>query len=112
LNEVQSTLSQMIKSGKQTSPAMNTLINDYAKYHAIMVILGGSLVLILVLLSMIFWTKFKRIPKINKLRWEFEKKVYFSFGILSSIVASLMLLIVVANVTNTINPLHGFSLIV
>lgn len=81
MNELQRTLSELVKSGLQYNPAMNTIINDYVKYHVILVILGSSLVLIFALLSIIFWTKFKRIPKINKLKWEFEKKYTFLLGL-------------------------------
>lgn len=112
MNELRNTLNELIKSGSQTNSVMNKIINDYARYHTIIVILCGSLVLIFALLSIIFWTRFKRIPKIGKSKWKFEKKVYLSFGILSSSFALLLLLIVVANVTNALNPRHGFSLAV
>ncbi|NEW08984.1 hypothetical protein GK047_23605 [Paenibacillus sp. SYP-B3998] len=110
-DELQRTLSEILESGSQSNPAVNVLISDYAKYHAVLVIVGGCLVLLFALLSIIFWTKFKRSPKISKLKWGFERKAYFSFGLLSSSVALLMILIVVANLTNVLNPLHGFSLL-
>lgn len=110
MNELQRTLSEMIKSGSQSNLTMNKIINDYAKYHAIMVIVCGCLVLIFAFLSIIFWTKFKRMPKIRKLKWKFEKKVYFSFGILTTMVALLMILLVVANASNALNALKGFSM--
>jgi len=112
LNELQRTLSDMVKSGLQSNSTMNTIINDYVKYHVILVILGAILVLVFALLSLMFWTKFKRIPKISKFKWGFEKKVYFYFGTLSIMIALLMTLISVANASNVLNPLHGFSLFV
>ncbi|KPV59645.1 hypothetical protein QJ48_10005 [Paenibacillus sp. A3] len=112
MNELQNALHEMIESGPQSNPALNTVINDYAMYHAVLVIVGGVLLMIFAWLSIRFWAKFKRMPKISKSKWKFEKKVYFSFGILSCSVALLMILVVVANATNTFNPLHGFSLLV
>lgn len=32
-DELQNTLSEQMKSGWQSNPAMKTLINDYARYH-------------------------------------------------------------------------------
>ena len=112
MNELQRTLSEMVKSGSQSNPVMNKIINDYAKYHAIIVILFGCLVLIFSLLSIIFWIKFKRMPKISKVKWKLEKKIYFSFGILSNLLTLLMILLVVANASNALNPLQGFSMAV
>ncbi|MEC0172049.1 hypothetical protein [Paenibacillus graminis] len=110
-DELQRTLSKIIESGSQSNPAVNALISDYAKFHAVLAVAGGCMVLLFAWLSIIFWTKFKRSPKLSKLKWGFERKTYFFFGLLSSGVALFMILIVAANLTNTLNPLHGFSLI-
>ncbi|KWX87749.1 hypothetical protein AMQ83_11170 [Paenibacillus riograndensis] len=110
-DELQRTLSEIIESGSQSNPAVNALISDYAKFHAVLAMVGGCLVLIFAWLSIIFWTQFKRSPKASSLKWGFERKACFVFGFLSSSVALFMVLIVVANLTNTLNPLHGFSLL-
>ncbi|NOV04789.1 hypothetical protein [Paenibacillus planticolens] len=112
MNELQNALAEFIESGSQANPALRTVIHDYAKYHAVLVIMGGLLVIIFAWLSIRFWAKSKRVPKVSGTKWNFEKKVYFSFGIMSCFVTLLMTLIVVANATNTFNPLHGFSLFV
>jgi hypothetical protein len=108
---LQTTLNDLIQSGTGTNPAMNTLINDYTTYHVVFVIAGVLLVVLFVLLSIFFWSKWKRSPKTDKSKWAVEKKVYFSFGVLSIVVGLTMALITVANVTNALNPLHGFSLL-
>ncbi|WP_435164207.1 hypothetical protein [Paenibacillus glycanilyticus] len=112
MNELQNALSEVIESGSQANPALSAVIHNYAKYHAVLVIFGGLLVIIFALLSIRFWAKFKRNPHYNKSKWSFEKKVYFSFGIMSLFITLLMALIVVANATNTFYPLHGFSLFI
>ena len=109
---LQSALNKLIQSGSQSNPAMNTLINDYTRYHIVLVVVGGFLVLIFILLSIFFWTQFRRTPKADKHKWTFEKKVYASFGALSAVVGLLIALIVAANTTNVLNPQHGFSLLV
>ena len=110
-NTLHATLNYMIQSGSWSNPAMNTLLTDYVKYHLVFVIAGGCLVLILVLLSVFFWTQCKRMPKATEYKWVFEKKIYFFFGLLSAIVGLSFALIVAANATNAVNPMSGFSLL-
>lgn len=111
-NNLQKTLSQLIQSGLRSNPAMNTLINDYTMYHMVLVVVGGFFVLIFLLLSLFFWTQWKRTPQAAKHTWTFEKKAYFSLGAVSTVVGLLMALIVVVNATTVLNPLPGFSSLV
>lgn len=111
-DHLQSTLSKLIQSGSRSHPAMNILLNDYTRYHVVLVVEGAFLVLVFLLLSLFFWTQFKRIPQTAKHKWTFEKKTYFSLGALSTVVGLLMALIVAANASNVLNPQHGFSLLI
>jgi hypothetical protein len=105
------TLNHMIQSGSWSNPAMHTLLTDYAKFHLVLVIAGGCTVIVLGLLSIIFWMRWKRTPNGDKHQWTFAKKVYFSFGLLSTAVSLLLALIVAANATNAFDPVPGFSLL-
>ena len=109
---LQSTLSKLIQSGSQSNPAMNTLLSDYTRYHVVLVVVGGLLVLIFILLSLFFWTQFKKAPRDTKHKWTFEKKTYLSFVALSTVIGLLLAVIVTANATNVLNPRNGFSLLV
>jgi glucan phosphoethanolaminetransferase (alkaline phosphatase superfamily) len=106
------TLSKLTRSGWQSNPAMKTLVDDYARYHYVLVVAGGCLALLFVVLGVVFWTRFKKLPKASVLDWSFEKKLYFSFGALSGIIALLITLLVAVNATNALDPVHGFSLLV
>lgn len=108
--ELQHSLKEIIEFGAPPSPAMSRIIFDYANYHAIMVMISGLLFLLFVFLSYTFWVKFKKMQKRSQEKWEFEKKSYFCFMILNMLVGMFMLLLVIANTTNTLNPLHGLSL--
>lgn len=110
LIELRQALQEIIKFGVPPSQTMSRIIFDYANYHAIMVLMSGLLFLLFGFLSYKFWIKFKRIPNISQVKWDFEKKSYFYFLTINIIVGLFMLLLVVANTTNTINPLHGLSL--
>jgi energy-coupling factor transporter transmembrane protein EcfT len=111
-DNLQSTLSKLIQSGSRSNPAMNTLINDYTEHHVVLVVVGGFFVLIFFLLCLFFWTQFKRTPQTAKHKWSFEKKTYFSLGVVSIVVGLLIALIVAVNATTVLNPLPGFSSLV
>jgi hypothetical protein len=111
-DNLQSTLSKLIQSGSWSNPAMNTLINDYTTYHVVLVVAGGFVVLMFLLLSIFFWTQWKRAPRSDKRTWTFEKKTYCSFGAGSIVVGLVIALIVAVNATNVLDPRNGFSLLV
>jgi hypothetical protein len=107
-NSLQTTLINLLQSGTQSNPALNRLLSDYIKYHVALLIVGGLFTLILVTLSVLFWARYKRASKTNTSKWTFEKKTYFSFGLLTTIVGLFMALIVVANASTVLNPQQGF----
>lgn len=112
MDNLQTELKNLVESGSSSNPAVNTLINDYTQYHAVLVVAGGLLVLVFVLLSIFFWTQWRKTPKADARKWTFEKKTYFSFGALSVVVGLLFALIVAMNASNVVDPWHGFSLLV
>lgn len=111
-DNLQATLHKLLQSGSRSNPAMNALLDDYTTYHVVRIVAGGLLVVTFVLLSIFFWTQWKRVPKTDERKWTFEKKTYFSFGALSTVVGLLIAFIVAANATNALDPRHGFSLLV
>ncbi|HEY9628114.1 MAG TPA: hypothetical protein V6C84_12515 [Coleofasciculaceae cyanobacterium] len=108
-DNLQNTLHNLMQSSSRSNPAYNTLLHDYIKYHAVLVVEGGIFALLLMLLSVYFWRRFKRTRKAETRNWTFEKKVYFCFGLVSTIVTLLMLLIVVVNLGTVLNPREGFA---
>lgn len=108
-NDLQYTLYSLMQSGSRSNPAYNTLLQDYVKYHAVLVVEGGIFALLLIVLSVDFWRRFKRMRKTETRNWTFEKKAYFCFGLASTIVALFMLLIIVANIGTILNPQEGFA---
>lgn len=108
-DSLQTTLNNLLQSGTQSNPALNSLLSDYIKYHVVLLIVGVLFTLILVTLSVLFWVRYKRAPKTDTGKWTFEKKTYFSFGLLTTLVGLFMALIVVANTSTVLNPQKGFS---
>lgn len=106
---LKNTLYSVMQSGSSSNLAYNTLLHDYTKYHAVLFIEGGIFVLLLIVLNVYFWRRFKKIRKAETHNWTFEKKAYFCFGLASTIVALFMLLIVSANLSSVLNPQEGFA---
>jgi hypothetical protein len=108
-DSLQTTLNNLLKSGTRSNPVLNILLSDYTKYHVVALIVAGLFTLILVTLNVLFCTRYKRAPKADTRKWTFEKKTYFSLGLLTTIVGLFMVLIVVANASTVLNPGPGFS---
>lgn len=106
--QLQNTLTAHAHPRWQSNPAMHQIIDGYAKYHATLAAVGALFVLILLVSSVIFWIRFKRVTRISRFRWPFEKKVYFCFATLLTFVALLLALITAGNITNAAKPLPGF----
>lgn len=107
-DNLQNTLYHLAQSGSFSNPAYHTLLHDYTAYHVVLFIEGSIFTLILMALSVYFWQQFRRIQKPTIHSWTFEKKAWFSFGLVSTVVTLFMLLIVAANLSNILNPQEGF----
>lgn len=103
------TLRRLLKSDAPSSPALDVLIADYARYHLVLVIVGGFFLLCQILLIIFFWRRFRRAPKPTAHRWTFERVTYFGFGLLSVCVALFLALVVAANISNAVSPRAGFA---
>jgi hypothetical protein len=109
---LQNTLYGLMQSGSRSNAVYNTLLHDYIKYHAVLVIEGGIFALLLIVLGMYFWRRCKRTRKAETCNWTFEKKAYFCFGLVSTIVTLFMLLIVAVNLSTVLNPQEGFAQVI
>jgi hypothetical protein len=111
-DNLRATLTKMIQSGSWSNPALSTIFNDYVKYHVVAVITDSFFVVIFILLSVFFWTHWRKTPQTDKRKWTFEKRSYFAFGIVSGVVGLLIAFVVVVNVITLMDPRPGFTLLV
>jgi hypothetical protein len=109
-NDLQEVLREH-ESGWRSNGAMKMLIDDYAKYHLVLVILGGCLVIAFAALSLNIWRHFVRTERAAARKWPTEKKLYFSLGVMSSFVGLCLALLVVANAGTALKPLPGFAML-
>lgn len=106
---LRTTLTTLLQSGTQANPALNELLNDYARYHLILVVVGGLFTVAFIVMSVFCWVKYKKAPKIEGRKWTFEKKTFLSFGMLATMTSMLLALIVVANASNAVDYRQGFA---
>ncbi len=109
-DDLPSTLTGLLQSSPYSNLALATLLDDYARYHTVLVVLGSLLVLLFTLSSLFFWRRFRKVRRSQPQR-AFERKVNAIFGVLSGGVGLSMALLVAANATNALNPSAGFSLL-
>ncbi len=108
MNDLQTTLDSLIKSGTESNPALNKLLIDYTNYHLVFVIVGSLFLFGFLTLSIFFLRRFKNTQKTDNNNWPFAKKTYFWFGLLSVLVGFFLVLLVMANVSNVVHPRQGF----
>ena len=107
-DSLQTTLEELIQSGKKFNPALSRLISANTEYHFVLVVVSGLFLLACTLLSIFFWRSFRKIPDMSNRKWTFEKKTYFCFCLVSTLVGSFLALIVLANANNVLNPQREF----
>jgi hypothetical protein len=102
-------LDELLRSGPTSNPALARLLADYTRYHLVLVVVGSAFLLGLVRLGLISWRRFRAAPRTGTGRWSFEKRTCFHFAMLSAAVGLALTVIVAANVSNVVDPRHGFS---
>lgn len=106
-DRLQITLEELLRSGTEANPALNTLIDDYTRYHAGVAVLGGLLLMLFALLCVFFWKQFKSTPMRHGTR--FERKTNRRFFVMCVLSLSLLAVTVAANVSNALEPRAGFA---
>jgi len=82
-----------------TSPAYDRLLAADRNFHVVFLVVGGLFLLLLLLLSVFSWVRFRRAA-----RRSFERRSYFSFGAVSLTLGLLLAVAFWANVTSVVNP--------
>jgi hypothetical protein len=104
-----STLNELLQSGATSNPALNKLLDDYAKYHVVVAAVGGLFLISFTVLGIASWQRFRAAPRSDHRGWTFEKRSYFSFSALSAAVGLMLAITVTANAGTALSPRQGFS---
>jgi hypothetical protein len=89
--ELPTTLQHLLQTNADANPAFNALLHDYAKYHAVLAVLGGLVTSGLVLLTVRAWRRSR------------------ALAVASALLGLLTAVIVFANAGNALNPRHGLE---
>jgi hypothetical protein len=106
---LQALLTRLLNSGDTESAALNFLVDDYAKYHFVMVFLGGASLLLLLIFSL---HQFRALLIGGNLTQNFRSlpgKVHLYLATFSGFVGLLMALVVAGNLGNALQPITGFK---
>jgi len=102
-------LDELLRSGSDSNPALNALLDDYTKYHVAFIAVGGLFLLAFAALAAFCWRRFRRTPRSPDRSWSFERATYLLFAGSSAVLAVMMALIVAANASNVADARSGFS---
>ena len=108
LNPLRELLLELLQDANSRNPAYEFLLNDYSKYHFVMVILGG---ISAVALTFFAGYQFRLLLKDRSLLSNLKAttgKVNLYLGTFTGFLALALWLIVIGNLGNAINPKSGF----
>jgi hypothetical protein len=103
LDQVRQGLADYKSAGHQTPPALEMMISDNARYHAVMAVLTAILVVAFIAMSVLLWKRFAGTESSDRR----ERRVLGSYGVLAPLFSLVMIVVAVANVTNTSDPAQG-----
>ena len=108
-NDLRAMLRNLLKSGTDSNPALNSLLEDYARYHFVLVGFAGAFVVGFLILGVFSLRRVLKSPMTDARRWTFERRTYLFFGLTSLSLALAMAFIVGVNLLNALDPRPGFS---
>ncbi|MGB7981162.1 MAG: hypothetical protein WCF36_10275 [Candidatus Nanopelagicales bacterium] len=108
--ELRRRLTTLLESDGSSNAAFTALLDDYTRYHVALAVVGGTFLLVLLTLCFLAWRGFRHAPRPGGTgKWTFEKATYIAFGVVSALVSLLLVMIVAANVSTSLNPRQGFA---
>jgi hypothetical protein len=90
-NDLPTTLDRLLHTHTHSNPALDALLHDCAKFHAVLAVLGGLATAGFVLVSVLSWRRSR------------------AFAISTAVLGLLMAVIAYANASNALNPRHDLA---
>lgn len=106
---LRATLDDLLRSGTTSNPALNRLLDDYTRFHLVLVAVGSFFMLGFILLTVLSWRGFRRATSTSNRRWTFEKRTFLSLGALGGFLAALTAVVIAANVSSVLDPRRGLA---
>ncbi|WP_199856685.1 hypothetical protein [Nocardia suismassiliense] len=93
LDQIRLQLADSLSAGGRTSPALDVMISDFARYHVAMAVIAAVAALVLIAMSIASWTAFARTTLSDRR----SRRVWGSFGALFTVVTLALLVIAAVN---------------
>ncbi|WP_326764370.1 hypothetical protein OG978_07060 [Streptomyces sp. NBC_01591] len=100
LDQVRQRLADYPNSGDRTPPAIEVMVSDFSRYHAVMAVAATMVAAVLVGMSVVSWKRFARTGASDRR----TRRVFRSFGLLSALLSSAVIVVAGANLTTTADP--------
>jgi hypothetical protein len=108
-DDLRTTLRSMLEPGTDANPALAALLSDYTRYHQVLVVVGSLFLVAVTALAAVLWRRFRRSLAAISPASRFERRTYFWSALLLTGVSLFLALVVAANISNVLDPRHGFG---
>jgi hypothetical protein len=95
---------QQLAEGRY-SPALEVVISDYARFHAVMAVEGAIVVGMLIALAVRLWRRFTSTDRTERR----TRQLLAAYGVFIPLLSLAMTVVVVANTTTAADPLPGLE---
>jgi hypothetical protein len=100
LDQVRPLLAGSPGAGRPSPPALEVMIGDFARYHAVMAVVAAVVALALLGLTLTWWRRFARARTADRRRGF----VVGSLGVLSGVMSLIVIVLAMANATTAADP--------
>ncbi|MFI0405489.1 hypothetical protein [Actinomadura sp. 3N508] len=100
LDQIRLQLADPQGTNNHTAPALQLMIDDFARYHVAMAVIAAIVATALIALSAALWRRFARTDRPNRR----TRRVLGSFGILSALLSLAAIIVAMANTTTAADP--------
>lgn len=108
-HDLRSQLSEFAAPDARTNAAFDALLADYRLYHLTFSIVAGVFLAGFVTLTIFSWRRFRRLRRDPQRARRFERFIYIAFTSGAVLVSMLLALLIAANISNVVDPIHGFA---
>jgi len=99
LDQVRQGLAHYSGADNRTSPALRGMVDDFALYHVVVVVVAAVVALVLIGMSVLVWRRFARAGGERRAR-----RAFATFGVASLAASLIVLVIAAANLTTVAAP--------
>ncbi|MEZ0094505.1 hypothetical protein [Streptacidiphilus sp. EB129] len=100
LDQVRRRLADYPNSGDRTPPAVEVMVSDFSRYHAVIAVAATMVAAVLLGMSVVSWRRFASTAASDRR----TRRVFRLFGLLSALLASAVIVVAVANLTTAADP--------